>query len=116
MNDLNVNNLIENIESTIPEQQDDSLIIMHIQLNDGTWVEERLYNQVFELISEVVPALELEQSYTAEKMCGEVFWDSLEKGERINAGKCVAQMVARKALPLRFAGKTKSNSLLYQLK
>lgn len=116
MNDLNVSNLMENIESTIPEQQDDSLIIMHIQLNDGTWIQERLYNQVLELIREVVPALELEYSYTAEMMCGEAFWKSLEKDERINAGKCVAQMVACKALPLRFAGTSKSNSRLYQSK
>lgn len=116
MNDLNENNLIENIESTIPEQQDDSLIIMHIQLNDGTWIQERFYNQVLELIRDVVPALELEYSYSAEMMCGEAFWKSLEKGERINAGKCVAQMVRKNILPLCFAGKTRSNSSLYQLK
>jgi len=116
MNDLNVNNFIENIESTIPEQQDDSLIIINIRLNDGTWIQKRLYKQVLELISEVVPVLEQEQSYTAETLCGEAFWKSLEKGEPIMAGKCVAQMVASKVLPLRFAGKTKSNSWLYQLK
>lgn len=116
MNNLNENNLRENIESTIPEQQDDSLIIINIRLNDGTWVEKRLYNQVLELIREVVPALEPGHSYTAEMMCGKVFWKSLKKGEPIMAGKCVAQMVARKALPLRFAGKTKSNSWLYKLK
>lgn len=116
MNNLNDNDLNENIEGTNSEQQNESLKIINIPLHDGTWVEKRLYNQVLELISEVVPALEQEQSYTAEMMCGEVFWKSLEKKERINAGKCVAQMVARKALPLRFAGTTKSNSRLYKLK
>ncbi len=116
MNVLNVNNLIENIESTIPEQQDDSLIIMHKQLNDGIWVEERFYNQVLELIREVVPALELEQRYTAEMMCGEAFWKSVEKGERIRAGKCLVHMVQKNLLPLRFAGTTKANSRLYQMK
>ena len=116
MNDLNANNLIENIESTIPEQQDDSLIIMNIQLNDGTWVEERFFNQVLQLIRDIEPALELEEIYTTKLLCGKEFWDTLEKGERINAGKCVAQMVACKALPLRFAGTSKSNSRLYQLK
>ena len=116
MNDLNVSNLMENIESTIPAQQDGSLIIINIQLNDGTWVEELFYNQVLQLIRDLEPALELEKVYTTKLLCGKEFWDTLEKGERINAGKCVAQMVACKALPLRFAGTTKSNSRLYKLK
>ncbi|MER2513545.1 hypothetical protein [Nitrosomonas ureae] len=116
MNSLNDNNLNKNIEGTISEQQNESLLVINIQLNDGTWVEERFYNQVLQLIRDIEPALELEEVYTTKFLCGKTFWDSLEKGERINAGKCVAQMIACKALPLCFAGTSKSNSRLYQLK
>ena len=116
MNSLNDNNLNENIKSTNSEQQNESMRIIHIPLHDGTWVEERFYNQLLQQVRESVPALELEEVYTAKILCGEAFWESLEKGERIRAGKCIAQMVACKALPLRFAGISESNSRLYKLR
>jgi hypothetical protein len=90
--------------------------IIHIPLHDGTWVEERLYNQVLQLIREIVPALEVEQVYTAKMLCGKAFWDSLKKGERIKAGKCVVDMVLKNLLPLHFAETTKANSQQYKLK
>lgn len=116
MDNLNDNNLKENIEGTNSEQQNESHKIIHIPLHDGTWVEERFYNQLLQQVRESVPALKLEEVYTTKILCGKAFWESLEKGERIRAGKCIAHAVARGDLPLRFAGITKANSQLYKLK
>ena len=116
MDNLNDNNLSENIEGTNSEQRNDYHIIKHIQLYDGTWIEERFYNQLLQQIRESVPALELEEVYTTKMLCGKEFWDTLEKGERIKAGRCVVNMVRNNLLPFRFAGTTKANSQLYQLK
>ena len=116
MNNLVDNTRIEKIENTISEQQNESLKIIHIQLHDGTWVEERFYNQLLQQIRESVPALELEEVYTTKMLCGKAFWGSLGKGERICAGKCAVDMVLKNLLPLRFAGPTKANSQQYKLK
>ena len=116
MDNLNDNNLNENIDGTNPEQQNESLKIIHISLHDGTWVEEQFFNQVLQLICESIPALELEKVYTTKMLCGKSFWKSLEKGKCIKAGKCIAHAVARGDLPLRFAGTTKANSQQYKLK
>lgn len=116
MNNLVDNTRIEKIENTISEKQNESLKITYIPLHGGTWVEESFFNQVLQLIREIVPALLLGEVYRTKVLCGKAFWESLEKGERIKAGKCIAHAVARGDLPLRFAGTTKANSLLYQLK
>ncbi|NBQ68866.1 MAG: DUF1413 domain-containing protein [Nitrosomonadaceae bacterium] len=69
-----------------------------------------------QLILEIVPALEPKQTYTGKMLCGKAFWDSLEKSERIRAGKCIVDMVRKNLLPLCFAGTTNANWHLYQLK
>lgn len=117
MNDLIDNNAKENIESTISKQQNESLEITDIPPHDGTWAEDQLYNQVLQLIRDIEPALEPEQRYTAEMLCGKAFWNPLENGDPIRAGKYIAHAVACGDLPfLCFAGKTSKNHSLYKLK
>lgn len=85
-------------------------------LTDKTTVPKALYDSIHQEITEIVPALIPDFDYMAKILCGTEFWNSLEKGERIMAGKCLAYMVYQGLLPLKFAGKTKTNALRYQLK
>ncbi|MER0217513.1 MAG: hypothetical protein DU481_15430 [Nitrosomonas sp.] len=114
MDNLNDNNLAGNIKIVTPEQHDYSHIIRYIQIHDGTWVEERFYDQILQLIKKTVPDLGFEQVYTAKKLCGKEFWDTLEKSERILAGKCVVDMVRKGRVRLRSVGTNGANLALYE--
>ena len=115
MNNLDNNN-IKSIENVVPEQRDIHNAMRMILLHDGTWVAERFYDQILQLILDVAPALEVDRYYTAKKLCGNEFWNTLKKSQRIKAGKCVVDMVRKNLLPLCFAGPTKANSQQYKLK
>ncbi len=114
MTNLINNKTIANSVTTLSKNKVESGIVLHIQLHEGSWVEERFFNRMFKLIFDFKSELNLSKSYTAKKLCGEEFWKLLEKGERIIAGKCIAHMVARKFITLDFAGVTIAKSRLYK--
>ena len=72
--------------------------------NRAYTVPAAFYNAIRLQVEEIIPALERDEIYTLEDLCGETFWGQLTSGERKMAGKCMAYMVANKRLPLCFVG------------
>lgn len=60
------------------------------------------YDTVRHQVKEFIPAMIPGEKYTTEMMCGDAFWKLLSAGERKMAGRCVANMVVNRLLPLRF--------------
>ena len=67
-----------------------------------------------ELVETVIPDMEMGKSFTLKKLFGEEFWEYFDDWERRLIGKCVAFMVTRNLLPLRFTGSIKTNPKHYQ--
>lgn len=51
------------------------------------------YQALLYQIRESIPGLVQGGSYTLEEICGPEFWQSLDRGEAILAGECMAHMV-----------------------
>jgi hypothetical protein len=47
-------------------------------------------------------ALQQDRIYTAKKLAGRDFWDSMSSGEQRLAGRCIAHLVSHGELPLEF--------------
>ena len=79
-------------------------------------VSAAFYNAVRLQVEEIIPALERDEIYTLEELCGDAFWGPLTSGECKMAGKCMAYMVVNNRLPqLRFVGCPHENPKKYQL-
>ena len=76
------------------------------------WLLNGVHKEVTFVLPDLIPGV----AYPLDALCGKAFWDSLTKGQRISAGRCMAHLVSTNAIPLKFAGKTNANSLLYCLK
>ena len=61
---------------------------------------DRIKNEILDVLHVLIPGVE----YTAEMLCGPELWGSLKKDEHSLAGRCVADMVRKVALPLRSVG------------
>ena len=92
---------------------------VHLILYDGDrtyTVSAAFYNAIRHQVEEILPALERDEIYTLEDLCGETFWGLLTSGKRKIAGKCMAYMVASNRLPLRFVGCPHGHPKKYQLR
>lgn len=76
----------------------------YILLHDGKIVNKAFYDMIIERIADVLPAVIPSVSYTAEDLCGEEFWRTLDDGHRRRAGKCMVHMVKTGKLPLQIQG------------
>lgn len=86
-----------------------------ITLHSGFKVQKSFFESVHLTVEEVVPAMQPNVQYTAEMLCGDEFWSSLTKGERILAGRCLADLVIKKLLPLGFASPGSNCSKRYRI-
>jgi hypothetical protein len=73
-------------------------------LGDGYTVPESFYNRIKYEILGVLHVLQPDVKYTAEMLCGPELWGSLKGVEPSIAGRCVADMVRKRILPLCFVG------------
>jgi hypothetical protein len=89
--------------------------MIFIILCDGYTVPNTLYTNVREQVAEIIPAVERDVKYTLEMLCGREFWDQLTDGEKRIAGRCMAQMIVKGLLPLRFAETKHEYPKRYQL-
>lgn len=87
----------------------------NVILLGGYTAPQAFYNSVRQQVEEALPALECDKSYTLEMLCGKAFWDQLDTGEPLMAGRCMTYMVKNNLLPLIFVDKTSANAKLYQL-
>ena len=67
-------------------------------------VAEEFYSSVLKKILSIVPALLPGAPYSAQRLLGREFWDPLEQKSQQLTGRCVADMVRRRKLPLRRVG------------
>lgn len=78
-------------------------------------VMQTLYDSVRKRVENALPAMEQNERYTLEMLCGQDFWELLSDGERRTAGRCMSDMVERKLLPLRVAETKHEYPKYYQL-
>ena len=103
-------------DSTPPENHKGTTI--YLILYDGHelyTVPAAFYSVVRNQVAEIIPAVERDVKYTLEMLCGEAFWKQLTDGEKRMAGRCMAQMIAKGLLPLRFAETKHEYPKRYQL-
>ena len=66
----------------------------------------RVKKQVMDKFSSLIPDV----AYTLKKICGNEFWDTLDKWEKIAAGQYMAEIVSKQEIPFVFGENTSSNS------
>jgi hypothetical protein len=88
----------------------DGWLLLSAQCAVPDWLTRAVRAQV----EAVVPVLDHEARYTVKVLCGPLFWADLTRRQRIVAGCYVAYLVARRHLPLTFAGRTRANARLYR--
>ena len=76
---------------------------------NGQWIERSLANSVKNQVNTRLSVLPRGIDFRLKQICGEAFWYSLTKGERIKAGLLISYLVGRHELPLNF-GLMRSNS------
>ena len=69
-------------------------------IDDFCPVPEVFYNRVMNRVEVIIDGMEPSVSYTLERLCGEEFWSTLSPAERKTAGRCMADIVMKKLLPL----------------
>jgi len=97
-------------------QQEVSETSMRILLSDGHTVNQDLFNVVREQVKKVIPALENQNKYTLEMLCGDAFWESLSNGDRRTAGRCMVHLIDQNQLSLMIAEAKRTSTIKYQLK
>lgn len=103
-------------ESTPAVTHDSREINQFILLHGGYPVSKFFFDSIRRQVEEVLPALARGENYTTKILCGKDFWSQLGNGERILAGRCLADMVVRNILPLTFAHGKHEYPKRYQLK
>ena len=87
----------------------------YITLGCNRDVPVSLYISIENQVKEIIYGMELSHPYTLRQLCGEEYWAGLKTDFNCRrSGYCLADMVRKGRLPLKFAGK-KSNSWLYAL-
>lgn len=61
-------------------------------------------------------ASQQDRTYTAKKLAGRDYWDSMSSGEQRLAGRCIAYLVSHDKLPLLFVRGTHEYPLRHRLK
>jgi hypothetical protein len=104
-----------NIKTPVPPGENHNDTVTYVVLYDGYTAPAYLYNAVRYQVEEIIPAVDPDEIYTLEILCGEAFWQSLTAGEQKMAGRCMAHMVITKQLPFRFVQGKHEYPKLYQL-
>ncbi|MES2502288.1 MAG: DUF1413 domain-containing protein [Pseudomonadota bacterium] len=73
------------------------------------------HDLVIQMVMSNISALVSGNDYSAQDLIGKDAWSSFSKGSRIALGTLISELVQNNHLPIKFAGKTKSNKCLYQL-
>lgn len=84
-------------------------------LGDGYTAPKSFYERIKYEILDVLHVLQPDVDYTAKELCGPDLWKGLKGSEPSLAGRCVADMVRKGVLPLRFAGCEYDNPIRYTL-
>jgi hypothetical protein len=101
--------------SELTQDRDHAGPVVMVLLYDGHAVRQTLFDGVRLHVEEALPRLKPGARYTAKMLCGDEFWGRLTRGECSMAGRCLAHMVMKGLLPLRFVD-SRSCSKHYQLK
>ena len=78
-------------------------------------IERDLYGQVLERVHAFMPSMLPGHRYTLETICGNAFWDPLNRYQRGSVGRFIAWAVVEGDLPLIFADTGKRRTKMYQL-
>ena len=89
--------------------------VTKIILNNIYTVSADFYDAVRHQVEDIIPALDPNEIYTLEMLCGDEFWQSFTAGEQKMAGRCMADMVVTHQLPFRFVQGEHEYPKLYQL-
>ena len=84
-------------------------------LDDGYTAPKPFYDRIKHEILDVLHVLQPGADYTAKELCGPDLWKGLKGNDASLAGRCVADMVRKGVLPLRFAGCEYDNPKRYTL-
>lgn len=88
-----------------------------VELLAGVYpVKAEFFESIRQQVEAVLPTLKPHLTYTLEKLCGKLFWEKLDAGERKLAGRCMAHLVVKNQLPLLFAPRNHEYPKHYQLK
>ena len=88
----------------------------YIQLRTGYPVSSSLYDSVLEKVQSALPKLVPGKPYKLKHIYGITVWGRLDIDDRLNAGRCMVDIAAKKLLPLEHIGRGGDNAALYQLK
>lgn len=86
-----------------------------IVMNNGCQAEESFYKMILTQVEDMIPGLTPGSPYTLKTLCGEDIWNLLSNGERVLAGKCMANIVKTKQLSLVATGTDCHNANQYAL-
>jgi len=81
---------------SILERVNETTITWLIRTRGGARIKEvpgSFCEALLSQVRETIPAMVRGASYTLEEICGNDFWESLNRGQRILAGECMAHMV-----------------------
>jgi hypothetical protein len=73
----------------------------YVILNDGYPVLKILHERVKQQVVRRILELSRKGYYTSRMLCGEEFWNTLNRGETLLAGHCIASMADTEVLPLK---------------
>jgi hypothetical protein len=76
--------------------------------------ETEFKTAVYEIIQDSLNALQYGTYYTVKQIMPDHLWISLNKPDRNNIGRVVAELVLQNKLPLIFVGKNSANHCIYQ--
>ena len=78
--------------------------------------DDPFYDEVIEAVLNNIPNLSRDVDYKASRLCGQEFWNALNRGQKILAGRFIAFATAVGHLPLRFSVCIHKVPKLYRLK
>lgn len=77
--------------------------------------QDDLYNTIRKHVTAIAPLLIPDEKYTLQSICGPDFWSSLSDGQRIEAGRYMADMVRKRLVPYEYAGRLSNNHSVYRI-
>lgn len=87
-----------------------------IQLINGRSIHSCFLNSIQVAVEARIPAVLPYTDYTLRQICGEGFWDRLDRGEKTRAGWCMVHLVAMGDLPFTVAASRHEYPVYYRLK
>ena len=79
------------------------------------WVSKKLFDDIFNQVTDEDLPLYPDAEYSLEKLCEPHYWSSLSMSERRSAGMCMAQMVRKRLVLYKPAGKPCQSPKVYSI-